>query len=484
MVIQDHQQRYRELRKAYPVFSYKGFHVLQNQNNTEVAFEFEAGDHYAFNPRLYFDFGKTRNLLFQQPGIERLLVFHLGMIEMLSYWKAFCSPRIRIEPYLLSVEQQTWWKKLFRYGLGEFFYTNGIPMPGPEMVDFEFPDACGPLPDKDVSPVTGDAGTVLVPVGGGKDSVVSLEVLKCSGYKIVPFVVNPRGATSEVLETAGFSPPEVITLNRKMDPLLLELNKQGFLNGHTPFSAMLAFVSFFAAKNAAIKHIALSNESSASEPSIPGTRINHQYSKSLEFERDFRSYVADHVDSRHSYFSLLRPLNELQIAALFSRQKKYHSRFRSCNVGSKQNTWCGKCAKCLFTYVVLSPFLSPGALMNIFGRDLFSDTALKETLNDLCGLSDAKPFECVGTIDEVNIALAHTVKNRLNNHMGLPPLLSYYKDSERYPEYQDRPLAEYIRNFDADHCLAPGFEKLVKSVLMDPGGIANGWSGEPQQRYP
>ncbi len=473
MIRQDNQQKYHTLRKAYPVFTYKDFHVCHNQNIIQVTFQFEVGDRYSFYPRLHFDFVKYGDLFPQQPGAERLLLFHLGMIEMVSYWKAFCSPRIRIEPYLLSTPQQTWWQKLYRFGLGEFFYTNGIPMPGSEMVAFEFPDVCDPLPENDISSVIEDASGVLVPVGGGKDSAVSLEILKKTGYTVTPFVVNPRGATNEVLETAGFSSSEVITLNRQIDPLLLALNEKGFLNGHTPFSAMLAFVSFFAAKMAAIKHIALSNESSANEPSIPGTSINHQYSKSLEFEKDLRRYMSAHVCSGINYFSLLRPLNELQIAAIFSHQKQYHPKFKSCNVGSKTDTWCGKCAKCLFTCVILSPFLSPEALKKIFGRDLFSDMALKETLNDLCGLSDAKPFECVGTIEEVNMALAHTINELSASNLRLPPLLSYYKNGKLYSEYKDRPLADFINNFDTDHCLATDFEKLIKSAIMLPGGVAN-----------
>ncbi len=468
MNIRSHQQRYFNLREKHPVFSYKDFYVLHSGTKTEVGFHYEVGNHYTFKPRWFFDFN-GQNELFRSSVVDDLFVFHLGMIEMLSYWKAFCSPRIVIEPFQLSLSQQNWWLKLYRYGLGEFFYTNGIPMPGSELLHFEFSGTSATMPSKSSCLPDYSSRKVLLPVGGGKDSVLSLEILQDSGYHAVPFVVNPRGATAGVLAAAGSSPGALITLKRQMEPLLLQLNTQGFLNGHTPFSAMLAFASLYVAKQTAIQHIALSNESSANEPTVPGTSINHQYSKSLQFERDFREYVRQSLDEQLNYFSLLRPLNELQIGAVFSQLTKYHSAFKSCNAASKEDRWCGMCSKCLFTYIILAPFIPLQSLSEIFGKELFSDPALKDTLDDLCGLSDAKPFECVGTIDEVNMALVAAIGKQTREERVLPPLLFYYKNSSLYNRYNELSADNYLCSFDTGHCLGPDWEKLVKNAMRSFG---------------
>ena len=260
-----------------------------------------------------------------------------------------------------------------------------------------------------------------MPIGGGKDSVVTLELLRRAGKRIRPLIMNPRGATIECTRVAGFTMDEVLVIRRTIDPKLLELNAQGYLNGHTPFSAMLAFYTMLASYLSGIPNVALSNENSANESTVLGTTVNHQYSKSLEFENDFREYVRVRSAEMSgcagegacvpvfNYFSFLRPLSELQIAMLFSRFTQYHDVFRSCNVGSKQDIWCGHCAKCLFAYIILSPFIEPERLNTIFGKAMLDDLTLEHEFRQLVGMEETKPFECVGTVSEVRQALAMAV---------------------------------------------------------------------------
>jgi len=469
----DNKHRYLELREKYPVFTYKKFAVSQWYGGLHIDFEFEAGTDVVFRPRWTIDFGGYAGRILPHV-IPESMAFHLGMIEMVSYWKAFCSPRILIQPHHLSSAQQSWWKNLYRQGLGEFFYMNGIDIPGPEMVEFVFDEKSQPLPGLPSEKPDAAGDQVLVPVGGGKDSVVTLELLKLSGFRIIPFVVNPRGATNQVLEVA--SPRDSgIVMTRKMEPLLLRLNEEGFLNGHTPFSAMLAFASAFVARCAGLRHIALSNESSASEPTIPGTGINHQYSKSLDFEQDFRHYVSANLDKSINYFSFLRPLNELQIAAMFSRYDQYHDVFKSCNAGSKTDSWCGACPKCLFTYIILSPFLAQHELTRIFGKDLFTDENLIGILEELSGTTGVKPFECVGTIEEVNMALVHKVGRMLEQEGVLPVLLNHYRESSLYAQYKNRDIRKFLCDFDQKHCLNAQLEQIIRqgvaAICEKPGTL-------------
>ena len=191
---------------------------------------------------------------------------------------------------------------------------------------------------------------------------------------------------------------------------------------------MLAFYTLLASACSGIANIALSNENSANEATVVGTEVNHQYSKSLEFENDFRQYTRATFPEHYNYFSFLRPLTELQIAMLFSRYTEFHDVFRSCNVGSKQDIWCCHCAKCLFAYIILSPFLPPERLSKIFGSDLLDDTTLSHEFDQLTGQAATKPFECVGTVSEVNIALSMALKKWYPTRR--PQLLAHYQPTE------------------------------------------------------
>ena len=140
------------------------------------------------------------------------------------------------------------------------------------------------------------------------------------------------------------------------------------------------------------------------------------------------------------YFSFLRPLSELQIASLFARYEAYHPVFRSCNVGSKTDSWCGHCPKCLFTWIILSPFLTRGQLTAIFGKDLMADASLQPVLEELNGTAAVKPFECVGTVEEVQACLKATQNNMLE-------------------------VDEILHRFITNHFLPERFEQILKSNL-------------------
>ena len=184
----------------------------------------------------------------------------------------------------------------------------------------------------------------------------------------------------------------------------------------------MAFLGIFCALISGKEFVVLSNESSANEATDEETGANHQYSKSLEFEIDFVKYVEKYINSHIKYFSLLIGMREIDIANNFSEFKQYHKIFRSCNVGSKNggNEWCGKCPKCLFVYIMLAPFLEKNELIDIFGHDLLDDEELRAYFRQLTGEEKTKPFECVGTRDEVNEAVA-LIKEKYGEN--LPTLL-------------------------------------------------------------
>ena len=412
--------KYLALRAQYPVFEYVAYHHEVCGEGLRVWFDFRMGD-VEFHPtalverRPFLDFDKDIDWI----------VFNIGMVELVSYWKCACPPTVRVLCGALTDSQVAFWKKLYWNGLGEFYYTNGISESQESFMEVESGKLKVEIPadaDKGSSSQFSISNSYLVPVGGGKDSVVTLELLRRAGKKIRPLIMNPRGATMECAAKAGFAMDEVLVIRRTIDKTLLDLNAKGYLNGHTPFSAMLAFYTMLASALSGVPNVALSNENSANEATVlvrdqnganenSWSYVNHQYSKSLEFEDDFREYVNEELrikneESSFNYFSFLRPLSELQIAMLFSRFTQYHDVFRSCNVGSKQDIWCGHCAKCLFAYIILSPFIEPTRLNAIFGKAMLDDTTMEHEFRQLVGEAETKPFECVGTVSEVRQALA------------------------------------------------------------------------------
>lgn len=447
----DNINTYNALREKHPFIVYENFTFERSDKQLTIRFSFTMAGDIHFAPTLTIPLASFGNLPAEVNGLETL-VFNIGMIELLSYWKAACPPQVIVKAGALNKKQIDWWKKLWYNGLGEFFYTNGIDAHPTKFV--EIISESDQIFDRFHFTTTDE---ILVPVGGGKDSAVTLDVLKNDGMEVRPFVINPLPSAVGIIEEAGIDADAIVTVKRTIDPRLLLLNDEGYLNGHTPFSAMLAFVTLLAARLGNIQHIALSNESSANEPTIPGTKINHQYSKSWEFEKDFRDYVHAHISEDFDYFSFLRPLNELQIGRLFARRPKFHGHFNSCNVGGRTDTWCTQCPKCLFTWIILSPFINQQKLISIFGHHLLDDESLKPTFDELTGLATEKPFECVGTTEEVNAALQRVIKSMAGMH--LPALLRYYKQAMTPVERQ---IEHLLDDFNSQHFLNPTFEKLLR----------------------
>ncbi len=346
------------------------------------------------------------------PDQLRRAMFALHLIGGISYFKTCLPPKIEIRSGSLLPAEAAFWKDVYEHGLGEFFYQNDIgseglihfPVGGGEMT----PRAPGSGPD------TWKGRRVLVPIGGGKDSLVTAELLRAAKHGVTLFRMGAHPLIDATAETARLP---MITVKRALAPELFKLNADGALNGHVPITAYLSCVTVVLALLYEFDAVAFSNERSANEGNVvfKGREINHQWSKSLAFERAFRAYLAESVTDRVEYFSLLRPLSELKIAELLTKHRQYLRLFTSCNknwkiVGEKPDKrWCGTCPKCAFSYALLAAFLPKKDLQMVFGGDFFDAPALQVLYKELLGLEGHKPFECVGTPDETAAAfvLAH-----------------------------------------------------------------------------
>ncbi|MDP4007344.1 MAG: hypothetical protein Q8P55_01995 [bacterium] len=442
------------LRKKYPRFFYRGYTYKHIGRDLHISFDFVIPPDISFAPKVVI-----KDVPKEHQDIKNL-VFHLGLVEMLSYWKATCSPEIVIEAGSLNKEQISWFKDLIIQGMGEYFFENKI-----NFTQHHFSKKIGAgFTKKNFLTITSSPSTkltlgqfaalprvslrerTLVPVGGGKDAAVTLELLKKAGMPIRPFLLNPKPEQLRILALGKVGKPVVV--QRTIDPRLLELNRKGYLNGHTPFSAYLAFLSFLCAVIFNQKYIAPSNERSSNEGNVKylGKMINHQYSKTYEFEKKFRAYAKKYLAKEIEYFSFLRPLYELQIAKIFSRYPKYFSAFLSCNEANKTKSgrkkptgkWCGKCSKCLFVFLALYPFAGEKKTTAIFKKNLLKDKKLKPLLDELTGKRKFKPFECVGTTKECRIALALQTKS---DH----PLLHAWNSQHFLPQRFKAILKESVK---------------------------------------
>ena len=426
--------RFDELRARHLRFTYEDYGVERVGDDLRFTFSFTMAPDIAFAPTTTLrSVNQARLAALPREAIDGL-AFHLGLVELLSYWKTACAPEIVIKAGALDAEQVGWWRDLILHGMREFFFVNGIDFRRDDLFTLVTSTRAG-------RPTAGFDGALpadddLVLVSGGKDSAFTLEFLRESGHRGCALFLNPSPAARDVARVAGWE--RAVAVDRTLDPAMLELNRQGYLNGHTPFSAYLAFLGAACAVVHGHRNVIVSNERSCDEPAAHylGADVIHQYSKTYRFEALVADYVRRHLAADARFWSLLRPLYELQVVKLFSAYPRQFPVFRSCNRGSKQNAWCGTCAKCLSIFAALYPFVSEAEIRDIFGGDLFARADLVPLARSLVGLTETRPLECVGAIDETLAAFHLSLEKARAAGRPLPPVLAWFADEvvPRHPE--------------------------------------------------
>jgi hypothetical protein len=363
--------------------------------------------HYSFDglvpfvEKFHFDFPLQAH---DAPALDRafqLLFFMAGV----SYYKAYLAPEIIVKKGSLDQSMADFYAKTYQRGLGEFFYINHLDPSTP--VTFPITNE-QPLPATHSQPAHG----ILIGLGGGKDSLLSIELLKRSGADIATWSLNHRPQLTPLVERIGL--PHYF-VEREWDPSLVQHNAEGALNGHIPISAILAACGVIVAILTGRQDASVSNELSANEPTlhVDGIAVNHQYSKSAEFEVDFQALLTHTFMDGPRYYSFLRPLSELYIAELFCKAgalQRYQGVFSSCNRayvhGSDHIFWDGTCPKCAFFFLAMAPFAPTDQLTAIFGgENLLHTPELEQTYRQLLGIAGDKPLDCVGEIKESRAAM-------------------------------------------------------------------------------
>ncbi|MGE4458269.1 MAG: UDP-N-acetyl-alpha-D-muramoyl-L-alanyl-L-glutamate epimerase [Stenotrophomonas sp.] len=328
----------------------------------------------------------------------------LHLVAGVSYYKAAVPAQVAIDSYAIDAATAALVETVYLNGLGEFAYRNGLNLRGRFRlpVEAQAEPAAQPL---------GLREHALVAIGGGKDSLVSIEALRHAG---VAATVTWIGGSQLIRACAERTGLPMLNIGRALAPELFELNRQGAWNGHIPVTAVNSAIMLLAALVQGVDQVVFSNERSASYGSqIAGTgEVNHQWSKGWAFEKAFGEHVQRHVAADLHYYSLLRPLSELAVARQFARTDYYDAHFSSCNrnfhiLGERPvNRWCGVCPKCHFVFLALAPFMPKTRLVRIFGRNLLDDGDQAGGFDALLEFQDHKPFECVGEGRESRAAMA------------------------------------------------------------------------------
>ena len=493
----------KALRKKYPNFIYQGYSYKISKNNLEIFFDFQIPPGIRFKPKIVIKNIDKKRFKKINSEIINNFIFHIGLIEIPSYWKTTCSPKIEIKAGYLNNGQIKWWKDLIVKGMGQFFYESKIDFRGQNFLKIVSNSNNKNGRDRvlNLKETGSPQNKILIPIGGGKDSIVTLEILKNTKKEINCFSLNPTSAAEKIIKASGCKNP--VIAERKIDKKLLELNQKGFLNGHTPFSAYLSFLGIFCATLFNYKYIAFSQEQSSNEGNTKylGKIINHQWSKSFEFEKKFRQYSKKYLTENVKCFSSLRPLYEIQIAKIFSNFSDYFPVFLSCNEayktysGTKKITkkWCGNCSKCLFVFSVLYPFIEEKKIVKIFngparnasptqefndsyggghsdagGENLFEKKELLLIMKELIGERKIKPLECVGTKKECVIAFYLSLEKfkSENKNTRLPFLLNYFekKISPKYPNLK-ADSKKMMKLWNKQINLPKDFERILKNYI-------------------
>jgi len=335
------------------------------------------------------------------PKLLAKLLEGLHLAAGTSYYKFYCATKIETS-YALSKKEADFWNIIYKNGLGEFYFRNKLdPNKSPK---FTF--------DKKIKSQNfclKKNGKCLVALSGGKDSIVATEILKEQGIDITTIFAETNVKSDFVDTVANQVGGKFLKIQRFLDWQVFQKHKY---DGHIPISAVYGFLGIFYAVLYKYSYFIVANEHSSNFGNIKykGLLINHQWSKSSEFENIFSDYVNNFISPDVKYFSLIRPFYEIRIAELFSKYKKYFPYFSSCNKNFKlkrekmTGLWCGQCPKCVFVFTLLSAFLKKEELLNIFKKNLYQDQSLLPLFKDVLGLGKIKPFDCVGTFEESKTA--------------------------------------------------------------------------------
>lgn len=382
-------------------FTYTDY-AFSNDNKT-VEFNYElihGSKKYSLSEKLTFP--TPLDIAVIHPTLRAL---HLAL--GISYYKIFLPPTISYS-YDMPKKEAEFWNDVYQNGLGEFLYVNKLPKE--RIASFQVQDS-----QKNKFADINLNNSALLGIGGGKDSIVAGELLKSIGIGVSGFVMatgEQLGQTKSVAEVMGVY---LYAVERILDKQLLTLQEEpNAYKGHVPISLIFALVGVVLALNERSKYVVVANEASASIPSINwnGTAVNHQWSKSFQFEAKLQEYIKNHIHPKITYFSAIRPLSSVAVAKRFANYPQYFEAFTSDNYVFRIDSakrpngrWSLESPKSLSSFILLAPWMSDDDMNRTFGRNFLDEASLEPLFLSLTGKTGDPPLDCVGTVDELILSL-------------------------------------------------------------------------------
>ena len=85
-----------------------------------------------------------------------------------------------------------------------------------------------------------------------------------------------------------------------------------------------------------------------------------------------------------------------------------------------------------------------------------------ETFEELAGYKKVKPFDCVGTFEEVNYAIALTIQNYEKEGIELPYLLQYYKDHYELVDTTE----DITKRYNEQNNLPEDLDEILRKAIL------------------
>ena len=253
---------------------------------------------YSFDSKMFFSekitFVSDKILNIDEIGALNNVFKYLHLIAGISYYKLFLPPNIIIKTVDLNKKQADFFNEFYLNGLGEFLCRNNIKN-AKNIIKFPY--------KKNVINRSIDlklSNKYCIPVGGGKDSIVSIEILKKSvnNDDIILGSVNTAKSIEDTIKIAGL---KSFVIKREISPKLIEINneldKYGAYNGHVPITGILAFILCAGAIFYDYGTVLVSNERSANVGNVKFDNmfVNHQWSKSFQCEKMLNNFFKNSI---------------------------------------------------------------------------------------------------------------------------------------------------------------------------------------------
>src|SRR5215467_13400461 len=466
MVQAERDAQVRRLREEYPVFRIEDAEAAVGPGGVTLRFSFAAGP-LRFRPSVQLTGLHPEEAARVTAPTARRIVRALAIVEAFSYWKALCSPVIEVALPAPGAAELDWWRAFWPGAMGEFFYRNQI---GYTAADFLVIRGPAGAPDEGDGAAGGADGPPLVLFSGGKDSLALARIAAAArGAAPVDFFLYNPGARLRDMTGSLAAGGRVLEAQRAILPELLRLNAAGHPNGHTPFSAYLAFAAMLTGYLRGSGLTVAGNSRSDDEPNVPsylGRPVNHQWTKSYEFETAIGGYRDRWLPGAPGYSSPLRPLYELQIIASLSGDVDGYLRTASCN-RAPAGAWCRSCAKCAWVFLATAALFGHDLAIRKIGADMFADKALAGVYREMAGLTGTKPFECTGTEGEVRSAIRAAGQG--GDPGGYPALADCLRDPAVAAA---RPLAALLAEWGHDELVPAAFLGQVSKARAEAAARA------------